>query len=86
MHNDYLIISLYGSNRDDPQIFETLEKRIDEIQHAHVIIGGDWNLVLDFSGLNAPQWCSWQYEKQNKNKNTNVSPFGIALVKKWQIK
>ena len=31
---------MYGPN---------LEERIDEIAHAHGIIGGDWNLVLDFA-------------------------------------
>ena len=46
---DFLIISLYGPNRDDPEFFEVLEERINEIGCENVIIGGDWNLVLDFS-------------------------------------
>ena len=49
MKKDFLIISLYGPNRDDPEFFEVLEERINEVGCQNVIMGGDWNLVLDFS-------------------------------------
>lgn len=48
MNKELLIISIYGPNRDDPVFYVELEKRIKEIGTENVVIGGDWNLVLDF--------------------------------------
>ena len=43
-----MIVSLYGPNRDNPEFYAELEERISEVGFENLIIGGDWNLVLDF--------------------------------------
>ena len=40
-NRDFLTVSLYGSNRDDPEFYD--------VGFENIIIGGDWNLVLDYT-------------------------------------
>ena len=39
--------SLYGPNRDEPDIYSDLLSKLKELKNRHVIIVGDWNLLLD---------------------------------------
>ena len=48
MGKDYLFVNLYGPNKDDPQFFIDLNDRIKAISCDRIVIGGDWNLVLNF--------------------------------------
>ena len=47
MGKDILLINVYEPNRDDPEFYEELEEHIHEVGHTHLILAGDWNLVLD---------------------------------------
>ena len=38
---------MYGPNKDDPNFYNNLETRIKETKLENVIIGGDWNVVMD---------------------------------------
>ena len=49
MDRDFLIVSLYGPNRYDPEFYAELEERINDVGFENIIIGGDWNLVLDYT-------------------------------------
>ena len=49
MDKEFLIVSLYGPNRDNPEFYVELEERISEVGFENLIIGGDWNLVLAFT-------------------------------------
>ena len=49
MDKEFLIVSLYGPNRDNPDFYVELEERISEVGFENLIIEGDWNLVLDFT-------------------------------------
>ena len=49
MDKEFVIVSLYGPNRDNPEFYAELEERISEVGFENLIIGGDWNLVLDFT-------------------------------------
>ena len=42
------LVNLYGPNRDDPEFYAELEERINDVGFENIIIGGDWNLVLDY--------------------------------------
>ena len=44
-----MIVSLYGPNRDDPEFYVELEERINDVGFENIIIGADWNLVLDYT-------------------------------------
>ena len=44
-----VIVSLFGLNREDPEFYIELEERISNVDFESIIIGGDWNLVLDFT-------------------------------------
>lgn len=45
---EFLICNIYGPNRDDPDFYIKLNNKIKEIGPDNIIIGGDWNLVLNF--------------------------------------
>ena len=45
MDKDFVIVSLYGPNRDH---WEFYAERVSEVGFEN-LIGGDWNLVLDFT-------------------------------------
>ena len=49
MDRDFLIVSLYEPNRDDPEFYAEFEERINDVGFENIIIGGDWNLVLDYT-------------------------------------
>ena len=41
MDRDFLIVSLYGPNRDDPEFYAELEEWINDVGFENIIIGGD---------------------------------------------
>ena len=43
----YLIGSVYGLNRDEPQFYEKLEKILEDTEYDHVVLGGDFNFIID---------------------------------------
>ena len=45
---EFLICNVYGPNRDEPDFYVKLNEKIKQIVPDNIIMGGDWNLVLDF--------------------------------------
>ena len=43
----YVIGSIYGPNRDEPHFYEHIGKILDEINYDHIILGGDFNFIMD---------------------------------------
>ena len=43
----YVIGSIYGPNRDEPQFYKELDEVLEGIDCDHIIIGGDFNFVMD---------------------------------------
>jgi len=62
MDRDFLIVSLYGPNCDDSEFHIELEERINDVGFENFIIGGDWNLVLDYT------LDSYNYKNHNNIK------------------
>ena len=48
LSNTYTIINLYGPNEDRPAFFRHIKQKLDELPYENVIIGGDFNFVLDY--------------------------------------
>ncbi|KAJ8048499.1 LINE-1 retrotransposable element ORF2 protein [Holothuria leucospilota] len=46
---DFTILSIYGPNRDSPNFYHHLGDILGELNDTFVILGGDWNCVLDSS-------------------------------------
>ena len=44
---DYLLVNVYGPNRDNPEFYEKLSLDIKKLGCTNLILTGDWNLVLD---------------------------------------
>ena len=49
MDRDFLIVSLYGPNRDDPEFYAELEEPINDVAFENIIVGGNWNLVFPYT-------------------------------------
>ena len=45
--NELIVINIYGPNNDDINIFSKLEKFIQENDEKTILVGGDFNTVLD---------------------------------------
>ena len=43
----YLIGSIYGPNRDEPQFYEHIGELLENVDSDHIIIGGDFNFIID---------------------------------------
>ena len=41
------LVNIYGPNKDNPQFYEQMKQKIEEFQNDHVIICGDWNMIMD---------------------------------------
>ena len=48
LDKEFLICNVYGPNRDEPDFYVTLSNKIKQIAPDNIIMGGDWNLVLNF--------------------------------------
>lgn len=59
----FLLINIYGPNNDRPQFYSELISKIEDIYTSqHIILGGDFNLILDkdldsmnYKNLNNPK-------------------------------
>ena len=56
---DILVINIYAPNEDCPEFFESVQKKIENTQHDHCIVCGDFNLVLN------PSLDSYNYKNVN---------------------
>ena len=46
--NRVTLVVVYGPNRDDPTFYQNLQSKIEMIGNTSVIIGGDWNVPLNY--------------------------------------
>ena len=46
--NRVTLVVIYGLNRDDPTFYQSLQSKIEMIGNTSVIIGGDWNVPLNY--------------------------------------
>ena len=60
----FLMINIYGPNKDCPVFFENLFKLIDKEGIKNWIITGDWNMVLD------QNLDTWNYKSTNNPNST----------------
>jgi exonuclease III len=47
MDKNIVLVNLYGPNNDDPQFYEDIKSKLLQLSYTDVIVGGDWNLVLN---------------------------------------
>ena len=47
MDKDLLLVNVYGPNRDSAEFYDKMEDHVSEMGLSDIIMGGDWNLVLD---------------------------------------
>ena len=48
-NDDFLFVNIYGPNRDQPDFYNELLKKIQKTGISNIITAGDWNMVLDTS-------------------------------------
>ena len=41
------LVNIYGPNNDNPQFYEGIRQHLEQQSYDKIIMGGDWNLVLD---------------------------------------
>ena len=76
------LVSLYGPNEDKPGFYHEIQGMIDEINNAHCILCGDWNLIQD------PKLDSTNYiHINNKNARKAVLEMkdNVNLIDPWRL-
>ena len=63
-----LLVNIYGPNRDNPQFFEDVFLKCEDLNYEYFIAGGDFNLVLDSKIDRA----SSARRSVNSSRSTNV--------------
>ena len=77
----FVLVVLYGPNRDQPDFYSTLKQELTEKENKPIIICGDWNLVLDFK-IDTHNYVS----ENNKNSRKVVKEIMdvLDLVDTWR--
>lgn len=44
---EYILVNVYAPNKDEPDFFRSMQNVLNKYNVDNVIIGGDWNLLLD---------------------------------------
>ena len=73
---DILLVNIYGPNKDDPAFFENIKNKIEDFDTPNIIIGGDWNLVLN------PSKDYFNYKHIN---NANARETVIDMMSELQL-
>ena len=47
IEREFTLINIYGPNRDNPDFYLKIKKKITDLNLLNIIWGGDWNLVLN---------------------------------------
>ena len=81
MEKDFLLISLYGPNKDDPLFYNKLKQHILEFKVDYTIIGGDWNLVQNF---NLDYFNYKHYNNEKAQKQVNEMMIDLDLIDIWR--
>ena len=82
-NEDFLLINVYAPNRDEPNFFTEIQSSILNFYTDNIILGGDWNLLLD------PKRDGKGYKHvNNPNAKTilNNIIFQFSLVDIWRDK
>mgnify|MGYP000512510297 CR=1 FL=1 len=62
-----ILVALYGPNDDKPEFFKSLMNKINLFDNASIIIGGDFNVPLDYD-MDTLNYIN----KNNLNKNAKI--------------
>ena len=74
--DSYVLGSIYGPNRDEPQFYEHIDEILDSVDCDHIFIGGDFNFVMD-----AENDC-YGYAREN---NVNARRKFISVCNKHNL-
>jgi exonuclease III len=78
---DILLVSLYGPNRDEPLFYCKLKNLIKASPYDELIIGGDWNLVPNFT----LDYCNYKTNNNVKaQEQLETMMTEIDLVDIWR--
>ena len=73
----YLIGSIYGPNKDEPQFYTGIGDILDSVDCDHVLLGGDFNFIMD-----AENDC-FGYVREN---NVNAKRTFTSICNKYNLK
>ena len=80
--NTYTIVNIYGPNDDRPTFFEQLGKRLEDLSSDNIILGGDFNFVINY--LLDSNYCQ-QNNPRARNAFVRIAE-QLNLVDVWKEK
>lgn len=76
------LLNIYGPNQDDPEFFRKVLGLIPDISNTNLIIGGDFNCVLDqYLDKSSAQTIA----PSNASKLLNIYTKNMNLCDLWRI-
>ena len=73
------LITLYAPNQDDPNLFNEIDKLVNEEESDYVILCGDFNLVLD-SGKDCRNYVNINNPKARDRVSQLISDLELADI------
>lgn len=70
MEKNIVLVNLYGPNTDNPQFYISLQQKLEILGYNDIIIGGDWNLVMN---------PALDYHNYKHNNNTKAQEQVVEL-------
>ena len=76
------LINLYAPNEDDPNFFKSLFEHVENFQRDEIVIGGDFNLVLD---IDIDKKGGTPKTHTNARKSLHEEVENLDLVDAWRV-
>lgn len=76
MERDIALANIYGPNRDNPDFYSHVQNELEQLQYDGLIMGGDWNLVLN---------PTLDYQNYRHNNNTKAQEKVIEMAGELEL-
>ena len=79
MDKNFVLVNIYGPNRDDPLFYENVKSRVREYKNNNIIVVGDFNIALD-QDIDCCNYKQVNNQKAKKAVEDRMLDLGLADI------